>query len=45
MLPAGIRWLPENEQSPFQFAYSAYISQRDYENDLVTGDMDKMLGP
>jgi hypothetical protein len=43
MLPAGIRWLPENEQSPFQFAYSAYISQRDYENDLVTGDMDKML--
>ena len=43
MLPAGIRWLPENEQSPFQFAYSAYISQRDYENDLVAGDMDKML--
>ena len=43
MLPAGIRWLPQNEQSPFQFAYSAYISQRDYENDLVAGDMDKML--
>ena len=43
MLPAGIRWLPENEQAPFQFAYSAYISQRDYENDLVAGDMDKML--
>jgi hypothetical protein len=43
MLPAGIRWLPENEQAPFQFAYSAYISPRDYENDLVAGDMDKML--
>ena len=43
MLPAGIRWLPQNEQSPFQFAYSAYISQRDYETDLVVGDMDKML--
>ena len=26
MLPAGIRWLPDNEQSPFQFAYSAYSS-------------------
>jgi serine/threonine protein kinase len=43
MLPAGIRWLPQNEQSPFQFAYSAYTSERDYENDLVAGDMDKML--
>jgi len=43
MLPAGIRWSPQNEQSPFQFAYSAYISQHDYENDLVAGDMDKML--
>jgi serine/threonine protein kinase len=43
MLPAGIRYLPQNELSPFQFAYSAYISQRDYENDLVVGDMDKML--
>ena len=43
MLPAGIRWLPGNEQAPFQFAYSAYTSQRDYENDLVSGDMDKML--
>ena len=43
MLPAGIRWRPENEQSPFQFAYSAYISQRDYESDLIAGDMDKML--
>jgi hypothetical protein len=43
MLPAGIRWLPENEQSPFQFAYSAYVTERDYETDLVVGDMDKML--
>ena len=43
MLPAGIGWLPGNEQAPFQFAYSAYTSQRDYENDLVSGDMDKML--
>jgi len=43
MLPAGIRYVPQNEQSPFQFAYSAYITQRDYENDLVVGDMDKML--
>ena len=43
MLPAAIRWLPKNEQSPFQFAYSAYISARDYESDLVVGDMDKML--
>ncbi len=43
MLPAGIRYLPENEQSPFQFAYSAYVTHRDYENDLVGGDMDKML--
>jgi hypothetical protein len=43
MLPAGIRYLPQNEQSPFQFAYSAYSSQRDYENDLIVGDMDKIL--
>ena len=43
MLPAAIRWLPNNEQSPFQFAYSAYITAHDYENDLVVGDMDKML--
>ena len=43
MLPAGIRWLPGNEQSPFQFAYSAYSSERDYENDLVMAEMDKML--
>jgi serine/threonine protein kinase len=43
MLPASIRYLPENEQSPFQFAYSAYVTQRDYENDLIAGDMDKML--
>lgn len=43
MLPAGIRWLPQNEQSPFQFAYSAYTTQRDYETDLIAGDMDKML--
>ena len=43
MLPAGIRWLPGNEQSPFHFAYSAYTAQRDYENDLVSGDMDKLL--
>src|SRR5262245_41855205 len=43
MLPAAIRWIPKNEQSPFQFAYSAYITARDYETDLVAGDMDKML--
>src|SRR5262245_47635974 len=43
MLPAAIRWLPKNEQSPFQFTYSAYISARDYEADLAVGDMDKML--
>ncbi len=43
MLPAGIRYIPQNELSPFQFAYSAYVTQRDYENDLVVGDMDKML--
>ena len=43
MLPAGIRWLPENDQSPFQFAYSAYVTERDYETDLVVGDMDKLL--
>lgn len=43
MLPAGIRWLPQNEQAPFQFAYSAYTSERDYQNDLASGDMDKML--
>ena len=43
MLPAGIRWLPGNEQAPFHFAYSAYTTQRDYENDLVSGDMDKLL--
>jgi serine/threonine protein kinase len=43
MLPAGIRYLPQNELAPFQFAYSAYTTEHDYENDLVVGDMDKML--
>ena len=43
MLPGGIRWLSSNEQSPFQFAYSAYSSERDYQNDLVLAEMDKML--
>ena len=42
MLPAGIRWV-QNEQSPFQFAYSAYGSEDDYLNDLLWSEMDKML--
>lgn len=43
MLPSGIRVIRENVQSPFQFAYSAYSSERDYLNDLRWADMDKML--